>query len=68
VLTDTPWARSGSYGFFHPTLTASTVAYPAPAAHDRILAVDLVFILGLVVLLAATHWLILAISRLGRLE
>jgi len=30
--------------------------------------VDFVFILGLVVLYAATHWLILAISRLGRLE
>jgi len=30
--------------------------------------VDFVFILGLVVLYAATHWLILAISRLGTLE
>jgi hypothetical protein len=30
--------------------------------------VDLVFILGLALLYAATHWLILAISRLGRLE
>jgi hypothetical protein len=61
-------ARSGSYGFLHPKLTAATVAYPAPAAHDRSLAVDLVFILGLVVLYAVTHWLIAAISRLGRLE
>jgi hypothetical protein len=27
--------------------------------------VDLIFILGVVVLYAATHWLILAVSRLG---
>jgi hypothetical protein len=30
--------------------------------------VDLIFVLGLAVLYAATHWLILAISRLGRHE
>jgi hypothetical protein len=30
--------------------------------------VDLVFILLLTVLYGATHWLILAIARLGRLE
>jgi len=30
--------------------------------------VDLVFILALVVLYAVTHWLILAIVRLGRIE
>jgi hypothetical protein len=30
--------------------------------------VDFVFILGLIVLYAVTHWLIAAISRLGRIE
>jgi len=30
--------------------------------------VDLVFIRGLIVLYAVTHWLIAAISRLGRIE
>jgi len=30
--------------------------------------VDLVFILALVVLYAVTHWLVLAIARLGRIE
>jgi hypothetical protein len=30
--------------------------------------VDLVFILGLIVLYAVTHWLIDAIARLGRTE
>jgi hypothetical protein len=30
--------------------------------------VDFIFILGFVALYGATHWLIAAISRLGRLE
>jgi hypothetical protein len=30
--------------------------------------VDLVFILGFIVLYAVTHWLVAAISRLGRIE
>jgi hypothetical protein len=30
--------------------------------------VDLVFILGIIVLYATTHWLVAAISRLGRIE
>jgi hypothetical protein len=30
--------------------------------------VDFVFILGLIVLYALTHWLIGAVSRLGRIE
>jgi len=30
--------------------------------------VDFVFILGLIVLYTVTHWLIAAISRLGRIE
>jgi hypothetical protein len=30
--------------------------------------VDFIFILGLAVLYAATHWLIVAISRLGGME
>jgi hypothetical protein len=39
-----------------------------PAAVDGKRLVDFVFILGLIVLYAVTHWLIGAISRLGGIE
>ena len=40
----------------------------AGSRRNRSLSVDLVFILALVVLYAVTHWLVLAIVRLGRIE
>jgi hypothetical protein len=45
-------------------LTAAPVAYAAQLGLAGVL-VDLIFILAVVVLYTATHWLILAVSRLG---
>jgi hypothetical protein len=52
--------------FLHTTLTGAAIRLPVSLR--SFLSVDIVFILAILALYAATHWLVTAVARLGGFE